>query len=244
MTKRERKPSLAASVPSLRKMTELANQARVLSWMEPLVRRLGKTGAEIAAAIRNANISTMARDAAELAAMPDRFNAHFLPRGWIAYELLSTEVMKKAIAFADAGDLGQAEQVLVEAHDANAVAQKLVFVRGIEPFWRRSELLELALEDYRSERYHAVAPVLLAQIDGIVADLSGHAFFASGRNVIAWDSFSAHERGLQALAEACSTRARRQTPTRSLCLTGTEFFTGATSPTTTDKSPLSRGPCF
>ncbi len=82
----------------------------------------------------------------------------------------------------------------------------------------RIPLLRLAAEDYFAERYHACVPVILAQLDGLVNELSprvnNHArrgFFAEGSNLEAWDSISAHSNGLARLVQVLREDRRKTT---------------------------------
>jgi len=61
-------------------------------------------------------------------------------------------------------------------------------------------LLDKVMEDYLAGRFHAVAPVLIAQMDGMVNDVNPaqrqglHA--KEPGEMIAWDSVTAHHQGL------------------------------------------------
>lgn len=133
----------------------------------------------------------------------DRFNDHFLQAGWIAYESMDhPNVIVKAVELADAGKFDDAEKVLIEYYDENNLKLFIQRLSFIDEFKPRMELIELAFEDYLEDRYHGSIPVLLAMIDGVVADLKPgdqRGFFAEGAKLEAWDAVSAHETGLSAL---------------------------------------------
>lgn len=134
--------------------------------------------------------------------LPDRFNDLFAERGWIAYEMLKTDVMLRAVERGEAGDLDAAEKLLVEHFDEDTIEWGIKFMCAAEAFRPRERLARLALDDYLAGRYHACIPVLLMIIDGFVNDVSrSKGFFAEGTDLTAWDSIAAHDRGLQALAE-------------------------------------------
>lgn len=80
-------------------------------------------------------------------------------------------------------------------------------------------LAELALEDYRERRFHASIPVVLALMDGLVSELHERrrGFFAAERDLTAWDSIAAHERGLNALADVFQ-KGRRSLNTNEITL--------------------------
>jgi len=117
--------------------------------------------------------------------LPERFNAHFASRGWIAYEQLSAEVARAAVAKADAGDLEAAEQLLVEYYDETTLWSLLKRLKYFNAFKPRTCLLQLALDNYLAGRYHACVPVVLAQLDGVMNDISGLGFFAQRIGLVA-----------------------------------------------------------
>jgi hypothetical protein len=73
---------------------------------------------------------------------------------------------------------------------------------------QRQQLLELALEDHRAERYHSSVLVVLAQIDGIVFDLSKRSFYErdakKARHLTANELVVGDVTGLVALAHLLS----------------------------------------
>lgn len=196
--------TLRATVPSLRNLSAAANTARLLRLVAPAVGLFGKTGRDVAAVLRGPEVADIADNAGTFAEAPDRFNTHFLHRGWIAHENMNADLMDAAVRMADEGDIDGAELHLANHYTAETIRHQLQFMRRIAPVRLRESILELALDDYLNGRHYACVPLLMAQIDGIVSDLSGHSFFASGRNVVAWDSYSAHESGLEKLADVWS----------------------------------------
>lgn len=157
-----------------------------------------------------ANFSEIKKQA-ELLTIPDSFNHTFASVGWIAYESMNLEVMKEAISIAETIDIEEAEKYLADHYDANTLKWGIMRFNGNVEFRRRLRLIELAKEDYLSERYHACIPLLLSMLDGIVNDVSKHVgFFANSVDMTAWDCIAAHETGLQALASLV-TKGRNKT---------------------------------
>ncbi|MFZ2471606.1 MAG: hypothetical protein WAW52_06645 [Methanothrix sp.] len=138
----------------------------------------------------------------ELTKIPDRFNDQFVPLGWIMYEEMDLQVAKMAIKMAESGDIEGADAYLADYYDTDTVQRMLRRMERVEEFRRRIPLAKKALTDYREERYHACVPVVLALIDGMVNELHLKArgkrlgFSAEDVNLEAWDSVSAHSRGL------------------------------------------------
>jgi hypothetical protein len=207
-------------IPSVKKVLDdihtLEQFKRALPLLKPFLRILGIRVDQMEAALAEAE--ALAGAARELAALPDRFNDLFASRGWIMYEMMNVQAAQAAVAKAEAGDIDGAEQNLVAYYDEQTVGWNLTLMNGVPPFRPRARLARLALVDYIEGRFHACVPVVLAQLDGMVNDLSpkvnNHArrgFFAEGSNLEAWDSIAAHSSGLATLAGIL--RTIRQTTT-------------------------------
>jgi hypothetical protein len=133
----------------------------------------------------------------ELSTLPDRFNDHFSARGWVIYESMKLDVIKQAVSLADAGNIDEAEQILVDYYSPKTVRFWLQMMWQIKAFHPRMRLAKLALKDYEEDRYHASIPVVLALMDGLVNELNGgRGFFADDTELEAWDSIAAHKKGL------------------------------------------------
>jgi len=134
--------------------------------------------------------------------IPDKFNEHFLERGWIAHESINFTAMKTAVELAENGQLDEAEQVIIDAYDEN-LELSVKMIQWMEEMRPRSELLQLAYEDYLDERFHSCILMLFTIIDGLVADVKeidgNKCFFAEGEEIYAWDSIAAHKTGLTEL---------------------------------------------
>lgn len=138
---------------------------------------------------------------AEILEIPDRFNEVFSKFGWIAYESMNLDVMKKSITCYESKGIEEAELYLVESYDEGTLKFGIMRFNGNIEFRRRIRLASLAKEDYLEKRYHACIPLLLSLIDGLVNDVSKSVgFFAKSANMTAWDSIAAHETGLKFLA--------------------------------------------
>jgi len=139
----------------------------------------------------------------KLSEFPDKFNEMFSVRGWIAYEMMNPDIAMEALKIAET-DVDIAEQFLVDYYTPENVEILLGMMRGVVAFRPRMDLAGKALIDYREERYHASVPVVLALMDGLVNDLNktqGLGISADDADLTAWDSMTAHEKGLGALKE-------------------------------------------
>lgn len=139
----------------------------------------------------------------DLSELPDKFNDVFSSRGWIIYEYLNLEIAKQALEIAKT-DIDTAERYLVDFYTHENVQLLLRTMQGVKAFRPRMQLAELALVDYKEERYHACIPVILALMDGLVNELNkaqNLSMSADDSDLKAWDSITAHEKGLNALKE-------------------------------------------
>lgn len=197
---------------------ELTNNVKNFETLSKVVSFFEKIG------IRNERISEVFKEfkdisqkTKELLDIPDRFNEHFSKSGWVAYEFLNVELMKKAVYLADEGKFDEANEVLVEYHDEKTLDFGLILMNGIEEYRPRYDLAQKAKEDYLQGRFHACVPVILMIIDGIVNDIEQKGFFANGVNLTAWDSIAGHSSGLQELSKLFNS-TRRKTNTETITI--------------------------
>ncbi len=172
----------------------------------PLIRLFGDTGRQAADALDQLRPAVV-KDLRAALDVPDEFNAIFASRGWVAYWGLGADVMRRAIEFAQAGDLEGAEAFLADYHDRDALEYHLTPALDTRVVGKREHLLRKAIEDHIEARYHASVPVVLAQLDGIAIDLTGRYFFARPtfygqhpEHMVAADTFAGHPSGLRVLA--------------------------------------------
>lgn len=131
---------------------------------------------------------------------PDQFNELFLQYGWVAYESMSIDVLRRAIALGNQGKIEEAEEILSNCYSEENLKWLLMRFMGHREFHKRLRIAELARDDYLAGRYHACIPVLLLLADGLVSDISKHVgLFAESVDMAAHDSIAAHESGLKEL---------------------------------------------
>lgn len=122
---------------------------------------------------------------ATLKTLPGRFNKVFLSRGWVFTANTSTEAAEEALQIAEAKGIEAAELYLEDYYEEYWWFLSLrLFIEmkkcpqvSAEMAVARQELIELAWQDHVEKRYHASVPVVTAQIDGIVQDLTGKSFY-------------------------------------------------------------------
>jgi len=198
------------------KAVEQAQQIDLVARFAPLLRLFGRAGREAAQAL--GEMRGLSEQARELAGLPTRFNAALRAKGWVAYDRMNADLLRNATELAESGDLERAEALLVAAFDdPSDLRFQLNSMSAVEAYRSRAPLLGLAAEDYQAGRYHACVPVVLSQIDGIVADVLGRSLFDDARNLahrlVAFDSISAQEGGLPDLVLLMASSRHRTTET-------------------------------
>lgn len=206
---------------TLKDLEDLKTIKDTMPLLNPLLKQLGVDTEKIGKELDK--IVELETSAEEMASIPDRFNNLFAKRGWIIYDLMNYEVAKEVVKKAEAGDIDGAEKDLAEYYDPEKIKWNLNRMKNVEAFRPRWLLAQKALIDYREERYHACVPVVLALLDGMINELhekgrgSKKGFFAEGANLEAWDSISAHSKGLEALANIFRT-GRKKTTTEEITI--------------------------
>lgn len=194
-----------ADIPRLRDLSNTANAVSFLAIagkvLSPLLRLAGHDIRpqlkELAEARR-----TLVPQIKSLVEAPDEFNRLLGNRGWIAYSMMSHERSLGAIDLARAGRHNEADALLADSYDDDALQFNLLRMRRLRFFADRMELAQLAAVDHSAQRYHAVVPVLLAMIDGLSSDVSrqNESIFSQRADPTSWNSVVGHPRGLKRLA--------------------------------------------
>lgn len=149
----------------------------------------------------------MLADMDKLRNLPDRFNAHFAARGWIAWEDMNYTVSLAAVELADNGKIAEAEEVLVAYWTSEIIDFHIMRLKRVEAFIPRWRLAKDAQERYNEGRYNAATLLILSVLDGMVQEVSAkhlginQNFSAEKTELIAWDSIAGHSSGLNKLKE-------------------------------------------
>jgi hypothetical protein len=190
-------PSIAKTLKDARNMAAFK---RIMPLCRPFLKLLGVDVEKMDDALDK--VDDLVRQIEEMSKIPDHFNDMFASRGWISYDLLNLEVAKAAIAKAESGDVDGAETDLVNYYSTETIRWKLQTMNGVRAFRPRVPLAQKALTDYEERRYYSCVLVVLALLDGLVNELHERrrGFFSAEIDLTAWDSISAHNRGLNVLA--------------------------------------------
>jgi hypothetical protein len=111
----------------------------------------------------------------------------FAPAGWAPSSRVPIDAYGRALRrYEETGSLEEAESILVEGWNMeNFLRWMLMPIRGLakgrddfhEVVFHRVVLVEKALEHHVAGAYEASVPIVLAQVDGIVRDLTGQSFY-------------------------------------------------------------------
>lgn len=147
----------------------------------------------------------------------DRVGELLAPLGWIAIGAAPHDEYRKAARFAQQGDHEAAETLLVAAWNEDDIRLRWA-VNWVTALYRgdpeteaighaRWEILDEAHRDHEDQRYASAISVVLAQLDGIVYDMTGadaRSFFSSGKKASHLEdetTLAGHPRGLRVLGE-------------------------------------------
>ncbi len=198
------------SFTSLKKELKIAKYSRYLI---PLLRLLGADTSKAEDALKN--IPEIEKELDILSKLPDKFNDIFSDQGWILSETLSIETAKEAVNIYESIGYKEAESILVSYYSPEWVEKHLVYLKYLPEFPERYTLAEKALNDYKCGRYYASILLILTIIDGWVNQLNiiefqRKGFFDKDTQLVAWDSITAHTKGLVKLQEVFS-KSRNKT---------------------------------
>lgn len=141
-----------------------------------------------------------------------KFNKYFSDEGWIIYDSLNSDFIKKAVDVFEREGKQKAQQFLIEHYSPENIEEKLFRVRHCEEFRDRFRFIEYALADYKAERHYAVIPLLLMVIDGAVNDAIQKGFHAENIDLDAWDAITSVDNGIN-IVKAIFQKARKKTTT-------------------------------
>jgi len=148
---------------------------------------------------------------ADILDLPDRFNAAFGERGWIAVGgAMSVDVMKEALELYDNGKADEAEDVLVEWFtEDNIKLFAILRARRFHEAELRDDQLEEALRLYLEERYMAAVPLILIACDGFASDVAPVSPFEKDADLSCFDSITGHDTSLPALIKLITKGVRK-----------------------------------
>lgn len=153
----------------------------------------------------------MKKELEELRNIPDKFNSFYLERGWVYFERMNFNLVRKCIEFGETREIEKGEQELINYFkgDIRYLTYPLWNITG---FRERYNLFQHAYKDYIEGRYHACVPVFLMIIDGVVNQVlkKNNGLFAQDVDLVLHDSAVGHKNGLSSLIKLMS-KGRKKT---------------------------------
>jgi hypothetical protein len=208
-------------IPSIKKNTDTLKGFKAFKTAFPVLKPILKVFGGDIAKVEDAflQISELEKTSHDLENIPDKFNDLLSNRGWIMYELMDFETAKKAVEIAESASIDNAEEFLVDYYTIEVLTLQLRWMNGVDSFKPRMELARKALNDFNEGRYYASVIVVLALLDGMIntANDKRLGFFASNVNLEAYDSISAHDKGLNQLVGIMS-KSRTKTYTEEITI--------------------------
>lgn len=193
-----KKSDRIADLPSTREVSDFLPAVRALRGLANLALKTGLGGEKAKRIVESANELLSQADILDL---PDRFNAAFGDRGWIATSSLSVEVMRTALERHEAGDMDAAEAIILnwvlmpDTINLFAITRSKSFNVAKDRWHQLREALALTQED----RYWSAVPLILLASDGFASDVLGTSPFEKNADLSLFDSMVAHPTALPAM---------------------------------------------
>lgn len=193
-----KKSDRIADLPSTREVSDFLPAVRAVRGLANLAVKTGLGGEKAKRIVESANELLSQADILDL---PDRFNAAFGDRGWIATSSLSVEVMRGALESHEAGDTDAAEAIILDwvlrpdTINLFAITRSKSFNVAGDRWHQLREALALTQED----RYWSAIPLILLASDGFASDVLGTSPFDKNADLSLFDSMVAHPTALPAL---------------------------------------------
>lgn len=188
----------------MREISGLLPIVRAARGVAKLAHATGLGGARAKQFVESANELFSQADILDL---PERFNAAFSDRGWIATSSLSVEVMRAALESYEAGDMDAAEVIILnwvlmpDTINLFAIKRSKSFNVAQDRWHQLREALALTQED----RYWSAVPLILLASDGFASDVLGTSPFEKNADLSLFDSMVAHPTALPALIAKLTT---------------------------------------
>ncbi|MEH6718096.1 MAG: hypothetical protein V7704_04365 [Aurantimonas endophytica] len=129
--------------------------------------------------------------------LPDRFNAAFSDKGWVATSSLSTTMMRNALNCFEDGDYEGAETIILDWLTPDTI--NMFAIRRSKPFNKakdRWHQLQEALALTEEGRYWSAVPLILIACDGFASDVLGTSPFEKNADLALFDSIVGHPTSL------------------------------------------------
>lgn len=145
-----------------------------------------------------------------------KFNKYFSDDGWIVYDSINFEIIKRAVEVFEAEGKEKAQKILFDYYSPENIEKNIFQLSFCKEFKDRRRFIEFALADYKAKRYYSTIPLLLMIIDGAVNDSAiNKGFHAKTIDLSVWDSIISVDDGISKVKEIFQ-KPRRKTSTESI----------------------------
>lgn len=126
-----------------------------------------------------------------------KFNKYFSDDGWIVYDSINFDILRKAVNVFEADGKEKAQKILFDYFSPENIERNIFHLRFCKEFRDRYRFIEFALADYKAKRYYSTIPLLLMVIDGAVNDsVINKGFHVEKIDLNVWDSITSVENGI------------------------------------------------
>jgi hypothetical protein len=139
MSDDEKPPDTLRSIPSYRKIEKDAEGVDTLGKLWPLMKMLGLVKEDLP--VSKETLAGLRSQASELLGLPDKFNAVFSSRGWIACEALNIYLMRRAVDLSQAGKVDEAESEILSYYKSEESVRWHLRTMMAVKAWRPREIL-------------------------------------------------------------------------------------------------------
>lgn len=184
-------------LPSVRELSTALSVARMVRHLANLALKVGLGGEKTRKIVDSADQFLAQSDILNL---PDRFNAAFSGRGWLATSSMSVDAMRAALKKHEEGDTDAGEEIILDWVLDRATIDLFAINRskrfgGVSGRWHQlREALTLTTEG----RYWSAIPLILIACDGFASDVLGTSPFEKNADLSVFDSLVAHPSSLPA----------------------------------------------
>lgn len=137
----------------------------------------------------------------ELKETPQLFNEYFSDRGWVTYDNLNHEFMRKAIQTYKKKGLDEAEKLILEYYQPENMKYEFIRLKALPALLKRYKFIEYAINDYTEKRYYSAIPLLIMIIDGTVNEIVGKGFHSERSEMDVWDSITNIDNGISKIRD-------------------------------------------
>lgn len=141
-----------------------------------------------------------------------KFNKYFSDEGWIVYDSLNFDFIKKAVESFESDGKEETQKLLLDYFSPENIEKEIFRLKFCKELTDRYRFIEFALTDYKAGRYYSTIPLLLMVIDGAVSDVVQRGFHAESIDLNVWDAVTSVDNGISTVKKIFQ-KTRKKTTT-------------------------------